>query len=88
VFDDFSVLKITLFEGLRNLGFSILLSCFFMAHASEQKETSLKYLLKPERFDQNIMSVRNRKAIPGWIHYEPRTKHPLLKYFIIFLPPF
>jgi len=45
-------------------------------------------LLKPARFNPNIMSVKSGEAIPGWIHYEPRMKNPLLKYLPHFLATF
>ena len=45
-------------------------------------------LLKPARFNPNIMSVKSGEAIPGCICYEPRMKNPLLKYLPHFLATF
>ena len=45
-------------------------------------------LLTPARFNPNIMSVKSGKGIPGWIHYEPGMKNPLLNYLPHFLATF
>ena len=45
-------------------------------------------LLKPERLNLNRMSVKSGEAIPELIHYESRTKNPLLKYFLHILATF
>ena len=45
-------------------------------------------LLKPKRFNLNIMSVRSGEAIPEWIHLNQEQKILDSSIYLIFLPPF